>query len=177
MSDNADPIPMILYCPACGTQHVDAAESPGEDGMMPVWENPPHRTHKCGVCEMTWRPADVPTIGVAQLKTRGTDDKWTSQPSVVANHALESSYNLRVHPEPQFWRHVKSGDLYRKIGAALEESTLRPMVVYASWPGGTVWVRPASEFLDGRFIIERRSLGESDPVGAPAPRRRKEDRG
>lgn len=168
------PIPMVLYCPACGTQHIDQPDPPR-------WTNPPHRTHLCGICAMTWRPSDTATTGVAALRTRGEADKWTAQPYTNANGALESTYSLRVHPEPQFWRHVDSGDLYRKIGAALEESSLRPMVVYASWPGGTVWVRPAVEFLGGQYIVERRTLGEpatfNDVFGAPSPRRRRSDRG
>jgi len=62
------PIPMILYCPACGVQHVD---KPTE-----TWSNPPHRSHLCHACGCVWRPADVPTTGVAQLQTRGKADTW-----------------------------------------------------------------------------------------------------
>lgn len=57
------PVDMLLFCPACGFQHVDAAE-PGTD-----WTNPPHRTHKCKQCKHLWRPADVQTNGVAFIKT------------------------------------------------------------------------------------------------------------
>lgn len=34
----------------------------------------PHRSHLCGTCGLVWRPADVPTNGVAAVKTRGEDD-------------------------------------------------------------------------------------------------------
>jgi len=70
------PIDMILYCPACGTQHIDAPENtltaPCEDD---VWTNPPHRSHLCASCGHIWRPADVPTNGVSAIATRGKDDK------------------------------------------------------------------------------------------------------
>lgn len=90
------PIPMILYCPACGEQHIDKAEEPrrlangnvahgcemcdGEDectcpGWKPRWwTNPPHRSHLCDNCGHIWRPADVPTEGVASIATVGEKD-------------------------------------------------------------------------------------------------------
>lgn len=60
------PIPMILHCPCCGMQHVDEAND--------EWPNPPHRSHMCQYCRTVWRPADVPTTGVAAIATRGRDD-------------------------------------------------------------------------------------------------------
>lgn len=66
--DGPSPIPMILHCPTCGTQHVDA---PSGD-----WTNPPHRSHLCDWCGTVWRPADVPTEGVASIATRGAADSW-----------------------------------------------------------------------------------------------------
>lgn len=93
------PIPMILHCPCCGMQHVDAEDRtpwppvpPGvqiesfsgeaaggalwSDGVTryPKWPNPPHRSHMCQYCRTVWRPADVPTTGVAAITTRGRDD-------------------------------------------------------------------------------------------------------
>ncbi len=66
------PIDMVLHCPKCHLQHVDAPE-PGTD-----WTNPPHRSHKCKRpdCGTVWRPADVPTNGVAVVKTLGKADTW-----------------------------------------------------------------------------------------------------
>jgi hypothetical protein len=61
-------IDMILPCPKCGLQHVDAPEP--ENG----WDNPPHKSHLCHGCGTIFRPADVPTNGVAQIKTRGEND-------------------------------------------------------------------------------------------------------
>jgi predicted RNA-binding Zn-ribbon protein involved in translation (DUF1610 family) len=63
-------IPMILHCPNCGAQHIDAPEP--ENG----WTNPPHRSHTCHRCGMIWRPADVPTVGVLRITTRGKSDTW-----------------------------------------------------------------------------------------------------
>lgn len=70
------PIPMILFCPACGTQHIDTADQPKPDLVDPsgVWTNPPHRSHLCEACAHVWRPADVPTTGVAEITTRGEAD-------------------------------------------------------------------------------------------------------
>lgn len=66
--DGSAPIPMILYCPECDTQHIDA---PSEG-----WDNPPHRSHRCVVCACIWRPADVATTGVTSINTRGKADNW-----------------------------------------------------------------------------------------------------
>lgn len=87
------PIDMILFCPRCGTQHVDTPETerhyrarlsnamPAE--LAPRWMNPPHRSHLCHQCHAVWRPADVPTNGVARINTRGKEDlTWTN--TVVA---------------------------------------------------------------------------------------------
>lgn len=65
------PIPMILHCPRCGLQHVDEP-----DERTPDWTNPPHRSHLCHGCRCVWRPADVPTCGVASIETRGKADNW-----------------------------------------------------------------------------------------------------
>lgn len=65
---NPEPIDMILYCPACGYRHIDAPNA--EEG----WTNPPHKSHKCHSCKCVWRPADVPTNGVAHILTIGKAD-------------------------------------------------------------------------------------------------------
>lgn len=71
------PIDMVLHCPACGLQHIDAPDtepSAHPDGRESKWDNPPHRSHLCHGCGHIWRPADVPTNGVAAVKTRGKND-------------------------------------------------------------------------------------------------------
>jgi hypothetical protein len=64
------PLPMVLHCPKCGTQHVDAPEPENN------WTNPPHKSHLCHNCKTVWRPADVPTNGVQSVATRGDADTW-----------------------------------------------------------------------------------------------------
>jgi len=63
------PIQMILHCPACGVQHIDAP-----DERTQAWDNPPHRSHLCHGCGHIWRPADVATEGVTVIQTRGSKD-------------------------------------------------------------------------------------------------------
>ncbi|NIF72774.1 hypothetical protein F3J16_21685 [Burkholderia sp. Ap-962] len=80
----AEPIPMLLFCPRCGTQHIDAeewADDPHdiEQGRMRVWSNPPHRSHLCHACGIVWRPADVATVGVASIETSGKADTWAKE--------------------------------------------------------------------------------------------------
>ena len=63
-----DPIPMILHCPRCSLQHVD------EPNPTTGWDNPPHRSHECQNCGYIWRVADVATMGVRTITTKGTRD-------------------------------------------------------------------------------------------------------
>jgi predicted RNA-binding Zn-ribbon protein involved in translation (DUF1610 family) len=74
---------MVLHCPACGQQHIDAPDPEPPmiyamglcaSGSRPFWGNPPHRSHLCHGCGHIWRPADVPTTGVQAVKTRGKND-------------------------------------------------------------------------------------------------------
>ena len=103
------PIDMVLHCPNCGLQHIDKADEPrrlpngnvahgcelcdGEDectcpGSRPRWwTNPPHRSHLCRGCGHIWRPADVPTNGVAAVKTKGKADSPIRSPADVARLA------------------------------------------------------------------------------------------
>ena len=80
------PIDMVLYCPACGKQHIDAPEPRSvtlnrvRDSHSPAWTNPPHKSHLCHGCGHQWRPADVPTNGVVAVKTRGKEDDPLKRP-------------------------------------------------------------------------------------------------
>jgi hypothetical protein len=90
----AEPIDMVLHCPACGLQHIDAAERASE--ARPVlygdaWTNPPHRSHLCHGCCHIWRPADVPTNGVAQIKTCGKNDNPLATPPAEVEERRELS--------------------------------------------------------------------------------------
>jgi hypothetical protein len=87
----AIPIDMVLHCPACGMQHIDAVETlnvgPDERGRRTpsavTWSNPPHRSHLCHGCGHIWRPADVPTNGVECVKTRGKEDSAAASPAPI----------------------------------------------------------------------------------------------
>ncbi len=80
---DAKPVDMVLHCPLCHLQHIDEAEvlpmayaigaANFSPGYVP-WDNPPHRSHLCHGCGHIWRPADVPTNGVAAIKTTGKAD-------------------------------------------------------------------------------------------------------
>ncbi len=71
-------VDMILFCPACGAQHIDKPEP--LSGLSPVyrpatgWTNPPHRSHLCHSCNHIWRPSDVHTNGVAEISSKGVND-------------------------------------------------------------------------------------------------------
>jgi hypothetical protein len=76
-----NPVPMLLNCPKCGEQHID------EPDEANGWSNPPHRSHRCGGCGCIWRPADVATVGVAEINTRGGADTWL--PSLLLDEPLD----------------------------------------------------------------------------------------
>lgn len=77
------PIPMVLHCPECRAQHIDEPEE--HDALKRFtepptrWENPPHRSHFCHACGCIWRPADVPTVGVKAIGTRGKADTFPAR--------------------------------------------------------------------------------------------------
>ncbi|WP_319533400.1 hypothetical protein [uncultured Cohaesibacter sp.] len=54
------------------------------------------------------------------------------------------------------WRpthvHRKSGEKYCVLHVGLLEADLKPVVIYEN-RDHCVWVRPVSEFLDGRFVV------------------------
>lgn len=54
---------------------------------------------------------------------------------------------------PGVWTHSKGGE-YRIIGFGIIEATMEPSVIYESTTSGQVWIRPCSEFFDGRFKPE-----------------------
>lgn len=97
----AIPIPMILFCPACGVQHIDAPEpSLGprfqDPGRSDEWTNPPHRSHLCAGCGHIWRPADVATEGVAAILTRGKHDHEHPLPTPPLADTTERQPSLRA---------------------------------------------------------------------------------
>jgi len=56
-------------------------------------------------------------------------------------------------PETGPWTHVKSGGQYIVLFPVVIESGLVPGVAYSKIGGdGLIWIRPITEFLDGRFV-------------------------
>jgi hypothetical protein len=55
----------------------------------------------------------------------------------------------------RLYRHLKTGGFYRVLHHAVDENTLRPVVVYVPVPrdGRSMWVRPWDQFSDGRFEL------------------------
>ncbi|WP_446333610.1 hypothetical protein ACRHQP_00710 [Burkholderia pseudomallei] len=96
-----EPIDMLLFCPKCGAQHVDAPEKASDDRPVlyaDAWTNPPHRSHLCHACGTIWRPADVPTNGVAAIQTSGKADTWSGQPMLRAEVTDEPSLTNPLTP-------------------------------------------------------------------------------
>lgn len=109
------PIDMVLYCPACGTQHIDK-DNCDEIRIMAAelgidregdraysdwleeneWTNPPHRSHLCHnpKCKTIWRPADVPTNGVATIGTKGKADSWHGLTDAMPTRAVDFKVSL-----------------------------------------------------------------------------------
>lgn len=85
------PIDMVLHCPACFLQHIDAP-----DERTPGWKNEPHRSHLCHGCGYIWRPADVPTNGVAAVKTTGKADSVLEEAGLLD---WQASARVEVSPE------------------------------------------------------------------------------
>lgn len=82
------PVDVVLYCPKCSRQHIDAPESEEEytrrlfesswwecgGDKPPRWTNPPHKSHLCERCRHVWRPSDHPTNGVPRTASGKDDD-------------------------------------------------------------------------------------------------------
>jgi hypothetical protein len=94
---SGEAIDMVLHCPACGLQHIDAPEGEPHLDVARIdedapdgepWINPPHRSHLCHGCGNVWRPADVPTNGVSAVKTTGKADSPLAAPAPVALAAV-----------------------------------------------------------------------------------------
>lgn len=154
------PIDMVLFCPKCGTQHIDAPETDAQytvrlhesswwecGGDKPErWTNPPHRSHLCHGCKNIWRPADVPTNGVLAVKTKGKNDSPIAQPEACA------------HAVPQGWvkKMQQLASDTRKMGLEVFDSSETPQVV-----------RDALEWFCAEMTVEIPKLAAS--TASPAP--------
>lgn len=132
---NAHHIDMILHCPACGMKHIDGPEpgklisgGPNAGRVRSGWNNRPHRSHLCHGCGHIWRPADVPTNGVAAIKTKGNDDSPPVHSSITNERdeaiALlkEVSGSLSWPEESQKWGYLLDEGLVDRIDILLSEA-------------------------------------------------------
>jgi hypothetical protein len=114
------PVDMILFCPNCWEQHIDAEEdeiafqhrmeawalvAEPQDNHPSRWTNPPHRSHLCRKCFAVWRPADVPTNGVAKISTQGRRDTWTPCQLLAAPAPSDAAVNEAVRDVLQLIHH------------------------------------------------------------------------
>lgn len=103
--ESDEPIPMLLWCPACHAQHIDAPEP--ESG----WTNPPHRTHKCKACSHLWAPANLWTEGVAELVAPGERTpgaRLTPMPQRFANlQAIHKAATREMHKQEKEIAHLR----------------------------------------------------------------------
>lgn len=103
-------IDMLLFCPRCGEQHIDAPEPADADvdvdgtviSATGEWTNPPHRSHLCHMCGTIWRPADVPTNGVASIETRGKADTWTSADAAAARPSDDELWDQALRERDEY---------------------------------------------------------------------------
>lgn len=152
------PIDMVLHCPECGAQHIDAPEwvdDPHdiEQGRILGWKNPPHRSHLCHGCGHIWRPADVPTNGVSAVKTRGkADSALASQPMSregMSQAAQDVLAERRRQIEAEGWTPEhddahNNGELAEAAGCyALHHNDPGLKGAPAWWPWHAAWWKPA----------------------------------
>lgn len=109
-----EPIPMILHCPKCGLQHIDARENTDQplyaDEPTP-WDNPPHKSHLCHGCGFIWRPCDLPTNGVATIATKGKNDSptATSAPAEKGERAPSREPTEAMYNAARDWSAIAFG--------------------------------------------------------------------
>lgn len=66
----------------------------------------------------------------------------------------QSNDPLKKAPVGSKWRHIKHANAgpYEIVAHGLIEADLTQVIIYRQEHAELVWVRPASEFMDGRFI-------------------------
>lgn len=105
---SATPLPMLLFCPRCQKQHIDAPEP------ATGWTNPPHATHTCQHCGLLWRPSNHNTEGVEFVKA--AEDKHIER--IAASFPVSSSEPL---DKPVAWLktsgNLRRVDLYPQLDA------------------------------------------------------------
>ncbi|CAJ8845363.1 gp03 [Burkholderia pseudomallei] len=131
------PIDMLLFCPKCGVQHVDAPEKASEGHPVlyaDAWTNSPHRSHLCHACGTIWRPADVPTNGVVAIQTRGKADTWDGEPA----DEWTASFETWCDRFPEISAVERLREAWQEARAALPEDRI-DWIANTHCPGGTAY--------------------------------------
>lgn len=108
------PIDMVLFCPKCGTQHVDAPE-PGT-----AWTNPPHKSHLCKSCKHIWRPCDQATNGVERINTVGAADSPAQPSRIAALEAVADAARINANNGSP-WNLKLLNEALARLGASAEQ--------------------------------------------------------
>lgn len=164
-SKPAVPIDMLLFCPNCGTQHIDAPEEHERDEGLSVrmdvsWTNPPHRSHLCHACECIWRPADVPTNGVAAITTKGKADTWSAASPAAPIQEPATEFKAGICVALQAITACDNGVLWSELVRACGTDE---MLYYAAH------VEPAEWELAGFAKYARAELGKKKPAKRASP--------
>lgn len=120
------PVPVVIYCPACQTKHIDEGE----------WATRPHKTHKCQNCSLEWRPFPYATVGIVGAPASGdaaplrdelkkakeeiTASLWafmnnSTRPKIVAEDAAERAAK-------KFFDDYKSCGLHHHMSLDLDQA-------------------------------------------------------
>jgi len=178
LSQPAVPVDMVLYCPACGLQHIDAPdlcpECPGGACMCvkqgEKWTNPPHRSHLCSRCGHIWRPADVPTNGVAAIKTKSKADS-----AALAQPAVREPLTGPELPQPSLLVESAQGFVEgwtrSQVRSAINLALLKQRYSQPAVPAPTTqvpvaWHKMARVWIGGDVFEDRWVACSEDSAGA-----------
>lgn len=113
------PIDMVLHCPECGLQHIDAASDTCVHDACPhdtpcsrgacrdPWTNRPHKTHLCASCGHKWRPCDTHHTNGVQAVPPGSSDS----PVVPPLEADGMLIRLGSNREVIYSQHYRNGTI------------------------------------------------------------------
>jgi len=130
------PIDMLLFCPRCQMQHIDAPQP--EQG----WTNPPHATHTCQGCGLIWRPSNALTNGAAtieQLEPKHAERIAASHPPVQSEVAAAPQPGVQRDEAPTVAALPDAAAWDRRLHRLLTEvrATVDDLDAIAAAPSGT----------------------------------------
>lgn len=98
----AEPIEMLLFCPRCGMQHVDAPNA------VQGWTNPPHATHTCQGCGLLWRPSNENTTGALHIAVKEEKHRERILASWPRSHVEPSTKSSSPEIPDNSWKCPKN---------------------------------------------------------------------